>query len=276
MFHLEVDLVSAHHHVRSLKMNSYTCLWRICCCRRHAVTPYCDTVRASPLQLTCRQDQLAVAVCNLQKYPQELPLEYQVWQGTPLTAHIYACLRIKLHFRCSTAVHCVLHPVARAGWKKLCCVWCAVSNCVCCVSISSRSRTWLLISCRSLEVLWRSLTSVPLVRSSAGTLVASTRETPTAECLRTSQVLLPLLCLLLLLTQCCFRSNTPKSTWFLCAKIFGHFHLGHFHFQHKFLSLNLRRQACVKYLMFEFTLSFSCCPVHSEDAFPRVFIDIQL
>ena len=50
----------------------------VCCCRRHSVTPFCDTVRASPLQLTCRQDQLAVAVCNLQRYPQELPLEYQV------------------------------------------------------------------------------------------------------------------------------------------------------------------------------------------------------
>ncbi|XP_022075278.1 leishmanolysin-like peptidase isoform X2 [Acanthochromis polyacanthus] len=51
--------------------------------RRHAVTPYCDTVRASPLQLTCRQDQLAVAVCNLQKYPQELPLEYQYFERIP-------------------------------------------------------------------------------------------------------------------------------------------------------------------------------------------------
>uniref|UniRef100_A0A672JAI4 Leishmanolysin-like peptidase n=1 Tax=Salarias fasciatus TaxID=181472 RepID=A0A672JAI4_SALFA len=50
---------------------------------RHAVTPYCDTVRASPLQLTCRQDQLAVAVCNLQKYPQELPLEYQYFERIP-------------------------------------------------------------------------------------------------------------------------------------------------------------------------------------------------
>lgn len=49
-------------------------------CRRHPVTPFCDTVRASPLQLTCREDQLAVAVCNLQKYPQQLPLEYQVSQ----------------------------------------------------------------------------------------------------------------------------------------------------------------------------------------------------
>ncbi|KAE8299063.1 Leishmanolysin-like peptidase [Larimichthys crocea] len=51
--------------------------------RRLAVTPYCDTVRASPLQLTCRQDQLAVAVCNLQKYPQELPLEYQYFDRIP-------------------------------------------------------------------------------------------------------------------------------------------------------------------------------------------------
>uniref|UniRef100_A0A8C6NP75 Leishmanolysin-like peptidase n=1 Tax=Nothobranchius furzeri TaxID=105023 RepID=A0A8C6NP75_NOTFU len=50
---------------------------------RHPVTPYCDTVRASPLQLTCRQDQLAVAVCNLQKYPQELPLEYQYFDQIP-------------------------------------------------------------------------------------------------------------------------------------------------------------------------------------------------
>lgn len=58
-----------------------------CCCRRHAVTPYCDTVRASPLQLTCRQDQLAVAVCNLQKYPQELPLKYQVCKP-PTTTNI--------------------------------------------------------------------------------------------------------------------------------------------------------------------------------------------
>uniref|UniRef100_A0AAQ4QX24 Leishmanolysin-like peptidase n=1 Tax=Gasterosteus aculeatus aculeatus TaxID=481459 RepID=A0AAQ4QX24_GASAC len=50
---------------------------------RHAVTPYCDTVRASPLQLTCRQDQLAVAVCNLQKYQQELPHEYQYFDRIP-------------------------------------------------------------------------------------------------------------------------------------------------------------------------------------------------
>ncbi|XP_023192637.1 leishmanolysin-like peptidase isoform X1 [Xiphophorus maculatus] len=51
--------------------------------RRHPVTPFCDTVRASPLQLTCRQDQLAVAVCNLQKYPQQLPLEYQYFDRIP-------------------------------------------------------------------------------------------------------------------------------------------------------------------------------------------------
>ncbi|XP_020783507.2 leishmanolysin-like peptidase [Boleophthalmus pectinirostris] len=51
--------------------------------RRHSVTPFCDTVRASPLQLTCRQDQLAVAVCNLQKYPQELPPEYQYFDQIP-------------------------------------------------------------------------------------------------------------------------------------------------------------------------------------------------
>ncbi|XP_041057542.1 leishmanolysin-like peptidase isoform X1 [Carcharodon carcharias] len=42
-----------------------------------SVTPYCDTQRASPLQLTCRQDQKAVAVCNLEKYPTHLPSEYQ-------------------------------------------------------------------------------------------------------------------------------------------------------------------------------------------------------
>ncbi|XP_028846079.1 leishmanolysin-like peptidase [Denticeps clupeoides] len=44
---------------------------------KHTLSPYCESVRGTPLQLTCRQDQLAVAVCNLQKYPQALPLEYQ-------------------------------------------------------------------------------------------------------------------------------------------------------------------------------------------------------
>ncbi|EHA97814.1 Leishmanolysin-like peptidase, partial [Heterocephalus glaber] len=42
-----------------------------------ALSPYCDTLRSSPLQLTCRQDQRAVAVCNLQKFPKPLPPEYQ-------------------------------------------------------------------------------------------------------------------------------------------------------------------------------------------------------
>uniref|UniRef100_A0A3P8ZXL0 Leishmanolysin-like peptidase n=1 Tax=Esox lucius TaxID=8010 RepID=A0A3P8ZXL0_ESOLU len=50
---------------------------------RKVLTPYCDTVRTTPLQLTCRQDQLAVAVCNLQKYPQDLPLDYQYFDHIP-------------------------------------------------------------------------------------------------------------------------------------------------------------------------------------------------
>ncbi|XP_062312727.1 leishmanolysin-like peptidase isoform X1 [Osmerus eperlanus] len=50
---------------------------------RHPVTPYCDTVRATPLKLTCRQDQLAVAVCNLQKYSQDLPMDYQYFDQIP-------------------------------------------------------------------------------------------------------------------------------------------------------------------------------------------------
>ncbi|XP_058518018.1 leishmanolysin-like peptidase isoform X4 [Ochotona princeps] len=44
---------------------------------RQMLSPYCDTLRSSPLQLTCRQDQRAVAVCNLQKFPKPLPPEYQ-------------------------------------------------------------------------------------------------------------------------------------------------------------------------------------------------------
>uniref|UniRef100_A0A8C2P208 Leishmanolysin-like peptidase n=1 Tax=Capra hircus TaxID=9925 RepID=A0A8C2P208_CAPHI len=35
------------------------------------------TLASNPLQLTCRQDQRAVAVCNLQKFPKPLPQEYQ-------------------------------------------------------------------------------------------------------------------------------------------------------------------------------------------------------
>lgn len=45
--------------------------------RGQVLSPYCDTLRSNPLQLTCRQDQRAVAVCNLQKFPQPLPPEYQ-------------------------------------------------------------------------------------------------------------------------------------------------------------------------------------------------------
>lgn len=48
-------------------------------------SPYCDTLRSNPLQLTCRQDQRAVAVCNLQRFPNPLPPEYQVTRG-PSTA----------------------------------------------------------------------------------------------------------------------------------------------------------------------------------------------
>ncbi|XP_057192706.1 leishmanolysin-like peptidase isoform X2 [Triplophysa rosa] len=44
---------------------------------RPTLSPYCDSVRTAPLQLTCRQDQLAVAVCNLQKFSRALPPEYQ-------------------------------------------------------------------------------------------------------------------------------------------------------------------------------------------------------
>ncbi|XP_075886625.1 leishmanolysin-like peptidase isoform X2 [Nelusetta ayraudi] len=50
---------------------------------RHTVAPYCDTLRATPLRLSCRQDQLAVGVCNLQQFPQELPAQYQYFDGIP-------------------------------------------------------------------------------------------------------------------------------------------------------------------------------------------------
>ncbi|XP_032649881.2 leishmanolysin-like peptidase isoform X1 [Chelonoidis abingdonii] len=49
--------------------------------KRQLVSPYCDTLRSNPLQLTCRQDQKAVAVCNLQKFPKELPQEYQYFDS---------------------------------------------------------------------------------------------------------------------------------------------------------------------------------------------------
>uniref|UniRef100_A0A673SQX9 Leishmanolysin-like peptidase n=1 Tax=Suricata suricatta TaxID=37032 RepID=A0A673SQX9_SURSU len=44
---------------------------------RQMLSPFCDTLRSNPLQLTCRQDQRAVAVCNLQKFSKPLPQEYQ-------------------------------------------------------------------------------------------------------------------------------------------------------------------------------------------------------
>uniref|UniRef100_A0A671T9R3 Leishmanolysin-like peptidase n=1 Tax=Sinocyclocheilus anshuiensis TaxID=1608454 RepID=A0A671T9R3_9TELE len=50
---------------------------------RPTLSPYCDSVRSAPLQLTCRQDQLAVAVCNLQKFPHVLPAEYQYFDHIP-------------------------------------------------------------------------------------------------------------------------------------------------------------------------------------------------
>uniref|UniRef100_A0A8C2BLJ1 Leishmanolysin-like peptidase n=1 Tax=Cyprinus carpio TaxID=7962 RepID=A0A8C2BLJ1_CYPCA len=50
---------------------------------RPTLSPYCDSVRSAPLELTCRQDQLAVAVCNLQKFPQSLPAEYQYFDLIP-------------------------------------------------------------------------------------------------------------------------------------------------------------------------------------------------
>ncbi|XP_043929619.1 leishmanolysin-like peptidase [Protopterus annectens] len=45
--------------------------------KKQLVSPYCDTLRTNPLQLTCRQDLKAVAVCNLQKYTERLPHDYQ-------------------------------------------------------------------------------------------------------------------------------------------------------------------------------------------------------
>uniref|UniRef100_A0A6I8PNS1 Leishmanolysin-like peptidase n=1 Tax=Ornithorhynchus anatinus TaxID=9258 RepID=A0A6I8PNS1_ORNAN len=39
--------------------------------------PFCDVLRGDPLQLTCRQDRTAVAVCNLQRFLRPLPPEYQ-------------------------------------------------------------------------------------------------------------------------------------------------------------------------------------------------------
>ncbi|XP_064420027.1 leishmanolysin-like peptidase isoform X3 [Latimeria chalumnae] len=49
--------------------------------RKQILNPYCDTLRTNPPQLTCRQDQRAVAVCNLKKYPDRLPYEYQYFDN---------------------------------------------------------------------------------------------------------------------------------------------------------------------------------------------------
>lgn len=111
----------------------------VCVCRHRAVAPYCDTVRASPLQLTCRQDQLAVAVCNLQKFPEQLPPQFQVEpeppsRTRPSPAHAPVCV------------------------------------CVCARSSTlTEFQMWPTASCPSSVERWRSQISVRSARSSAGT-----------------------------------------------------------------------------------------------------------
>lgn len=52
-------------------------------CRNRSVSPFCHTLRTNPLKLACRQDQRAVAICNLQRFPQRLPQEYRVcWKSS--------------------------------------------------------------------------------------------------------------------------------------------------------------------------------------------------
>ncbi|XP_068102340.1 leishmanolysin-like peptidase [Hyperolius riggenbachi] len=51
--------------------------------KNRAVSPFCHTLRSNPLKLTCRQDQRAVAICNLQRFQQRLPLEYQYFDDIP-------------------------------------------------------------------------------------------------------------------------------------------------------------------------------------------------
>ncbi|XP_053554020.1 leishmanolysin-like peptidase [Bombina bombina] len=48
-----------------------------------SVSPFCDTLRSNPLKLTCRQDQKAVAICNLQRFSKLLPQEYQYFDHIP-------------------------------------------------------------------------------------------------------------------------------------------------------------------------------------------------
>ncbi|XP_073408017.1 leishmanolysin-like peptidase isoform X2 [Dendrobates tinctorius] len=51
--------------------------------RKQSVSPFCDTLRSNPLKLSCRQDQRAVAICNLQRFPRSLPPEYQYFDHIP-------------------------------------------------------------------------------------------------------------------------------------------------------------------------------------------------
>ncbi|KAM4697940.1 leishmanolysin-like peptidase [Rhinophrynus dorsalis] len=51
--------------------------------KKQNMRPFCDTLRSSPLRLTCRQDQKAVAICNLQRFPKPLPQEYQYFDSIP-------------------------------------------------------------------------------------------------------------------------------------------------------------------------------------------------
>jgi len=40
--------------------------------------PYCNKVKAEPLETQCTDDHSSVALCNLVKYPEPLPRQYQV------------------------------------------------------------------------------------------------------------------------------------------------------------------------------------------------------
>ncbi|KAM5152244.1 leishmanolysin-like peptidase [Mantella aurantiaca] len=51
--------------------------------RNRSVSPFCHTLRSNPLKLACRQDQRAVAICNLQRFPQRLPQEYRYFDTIP-------------------------------------------------------------------------------------------------------------------------------------------------------------------------------------------------
>lgn len=47
--------------------------------------PYCNKVKAEPLETQCTDDHSSVALCNLVRYPGPLPPEYQNFQGLPTT-----------------------------------------------------------------------------------------------------------------------------------------------------------------------------------------------